>query len=89
MEIAYSRALLHAAMTGKLDKAPTFQDPFFGLTVPAACPGVPEKILNPRDTWNDPLIYDDKAKELAARFRDNFAKYAPHVGQEVLAAEPR
>ena len=89
MEIAYSRALLHAAMTGKLDKVPTFQEPFFGLTVPGACPGVPEKILNPRATWEDQQAYDEKARELAARFRDNFGKYAPHVGQEVLGAEPK
>ncbi len=89
MEIGYSRALLHAAMSGKLDKAETFQEPFFGLTVPAACPGVPEKLLNPRDTWKDKQAYDDKARELSARFRDNFAKYAPHVGQEVLGAAPR
>jgi phosphoenolpyruvate carboxykinase (ATP) len=89
MEIGYSRALLKAAMSGKLDKVPTFQDPFFGLTVPEACPGVPEKILNPRETWEDQQAYDAKAGELAARFRDNFSKYAPHVGKEVLAAEPK
>ena len=89
MEIAYSRALLHAAMSGDLDDGPTFQEPFFGLTVPGVCPGVPDKILNPRETWKDKKAYDAKARELAARFRDNFGKYAPHVGQEVLAAEPK
>ncbi len=89
MEIAYSRALLRAAMSGQLEDAPTFQDAFFGLTVPAACPGVPEKILNPRNTWEDPGVYDEKARELAGRFRDNFAKYAPHVGPEVRQAEPK
>ena len=89
MEIAYTRALLRAAMSGKLDDIPTYQDPFFGLTVPAACPGVPEKILNPRNTWEDQQAYDAKARELAGRFRENFGKYASQVGPEVLGAEPR
>jgi len=89
MEIGYSRALLHAAMSGKLEMAESFQEPFFGLTVPAACPGVPEKILNPRETWADKQAYDDKARELARRFRDNFDKYAPHVGEEVRGAAPK
>jgi phosphoenolpyruvate carboxykinase (ATP) len=89
MEIAYSRALLHAAMNGKLKDAPTYQDPFFGFTVPMSCPGVPDEILNPRNTWKDKKAYDEKAGELGGRFRDNFAQYAPHVDKEVLAAGPK
>jgi phosphoenolpyruvate carboxykinase (ATP) len=89
MEIAHSRALLNAAMSGELDNVPTYDEPFFGLTVPATCPGVPDAILYPQRTWADPQAYVTTAQDLAGRFRENFAKYAANVEPEVLAAEPR
>jgi len=89
MEIAHSRALLNAAMSGKLDDVPTYQDPYFGLTVPTSCPGVPDAILYPQKTWADPQAYGTTAKDLAGRFRENFTKYAANVEPEVLAAEPK
>ena len=88
MEIAHSRALLNAAMSGKLDDVPTYQDPYFGLTVPTTCPGVPDAILYPQKTWADPQAYETTARDLAGRFRENFTKYAANVEPEVLAAEP-
>lgn len=89
MEIAHSRALLNAAMSGKLDDVPTYQDAFFGLTVPTTCPGVPDAILYPQKTWADPKAYETTARDLASRFRENFTKYAANVEPEVLAAEPK
>ncbi len=89
MEIAHSRALLNAAMSGKLDDVPTYQDPYFGLTVPTTCPGVPDAILYPQKTWADPQAYEATARDLAGRFRENFTKYAANVEPEVLAAEPK
>ena len=89
IEIAHSRALLHAAMSGKLDGVPTYQDPYFGLTVPTICPGVPDAILYPQKTWADPQAYETTARNLAGRFRENFTKYAANVEPEVLAAEPK
>ena len=89
MEIAYSRALLSAAMSGKLDQVPTYQEPFFGLEVPTTCPGVPDDILYPQKTWADPQAYEQTARDLAGRFRENFTKYAASVEPAVLKAEPR
>ncbi len=89
IEIAHSRALLHAAMSGKLDDVPTYRDPYFGLTVPTTCPGVPDAILYPQKTWADPQAYEATARDLAGRFRENFTKYAANVEPEVLAAEPK
>jgi phosphoenolpyruvate carboxykinase (ATP) len=89
MAIAHSRALLNAAMSGKLDDVATYRDPYFGLTVPTTCPGVPDAILYPQKTWADPQAYEATARDLAGRFRENFTKYAANVEPEVLAAEPR
>jgi phosphoenolpyruvate carboxykinase (ATP) len=87
-DIAYSRALLRAALTGKLEKVPTHPDPAFGLAVPATCPGVPDEILHPRNTWEDKDAYDRTAQDLIRRFRDNFNQYAPLVDPGVRQAEP-
>ena len=60
-----------------------------GLHVPKHCPGVPDEVLQPRATWQDPEQYDRKARQLAAQFDRNFAKYADDVPAEVREAGPR
>jgi phosphoenolpyruvate carboxykinase (ATP) len=63
MKIAYTRAMVHAALNGELDEVPTVLDPIFGLPVPIACPAVPDEDLSPRNTWADKDAYDQKARE--------------------------
>ncbi len=75
MPIAATRALLHAALSGRLDHETYRTDPVFGLEVPVHVPGVESALLDPRSTWRDPEAYDRKARELAGMFRDNFAKF--------------
>jgi phosphoenolpyruvate carboxykinase (ATP) len=76
MKLAHTRAMLKAALTGQLNGVAFAPDPVFGLAVPASCPGVPDKVLRPRDAWADKSVYDRKAKELAERFKTEFKKYA-------------
>ncbi|HEU4364625.1 MAG TPA: phosphoenolpyruvate carboxykinase (ATP), partial [Candidatus Krumholzibacteria bacterium] len=86
VKIAYSRAMVNAALEGKLDGVKFVKDPIFGLEVPTECPGVPGEILNPRVTWADKHAYDKKARELVALFEKNFEQFAPGVPAEVRAA---
>jgi phosphoenolpyruvate carboxykinase (ATP) len=79
--------MVHAALSGALEKAPSWTDPVFGLRVPQNVPGVPSDVLRPRDTWADPAAYDRAAQNLAARFRANFAKF-PDAAEDVRAAGP-
>jgi len=83
MPIAYTRALLRAALDGRLAAAPLRKEPNFGLMVPEACPEVPSEILDPRGTWSDKRTYDETARELTRRFEANFAAFEPYVGDEV------
>ncbi|HKB94596.1 MAG TPA: phosphoenolpyruvate carboxykinase (ATP) [Gaiellaceae bacterium] len=76
MPIAATRALLHAALAGRLDDVEYRQDQLFGFHVPVSAPGVDPRLLDPRSTWKDPERYDAKAHELARMFRDNFEKFA-------------
>ena len=64
-------------------------DPIFGLAIPTSCPGVPSEVLNPRNTWADPVAYDAQAMKLANMFRANFKAFAGSVTPEVLAAGPQ
>ena len=76
MELAHTRALLRAVLTGHLVAVPFAPDPVFGLAVPASCPGVPEHVLRPREVWADRSAYDQQAAKLAAMFRTEYRKYS-------------
>lgn len=88
MKIAYTRAMIAAALEGALDHAPYQKHPIFNLDVPASCPGVPAEVLSPRNTWTDGAAYDAQAKKLAAMFRENFKTFQDSVASEVVAAGP-
>ncbi len=87
--IAYTRAMVHAALDGSLDDVPKEIDPVFGLAVPNSSPGVPPELLNPRNTWADKAAYDEQARRLARMFADNFKAFADQVAPEVRAAGPK
>jgi phosphoenolpyruvate carboxykinase (ATP) len=84
MKLSYTRAMVRAALEGKLDDVETDNGSVFGLAIPKAVPGVPENVLNPRDAWADPAAYDMKAKELADQFRKNFNKFGS-VSDEIIS----
>ncbi len=89
ISIKHTRALLHAALDGRLNDVTYNEDPVFGLNVPAECEGVPTEILTPKNTWKNKDDYDKKAADLAQRFKDNFKEYSEHVSAEVNAAGPK
>ena len=72
VSLPLTRALVNAILDGSLADAPTTPDPVFGLHVPTSCPGVPAELLDVRSTWADASEYDRKARELAARFEEQF-----------------
>lgn len=88
IDIHHTRALLKAALSGELDQVTFRTDERFNLRVPEVCPGVPAKILVPRNTWDDVNAYDAKALELAQAFIDNFAEYQDMVPADVASAGP-
>lgn len=89
MKLKYTRAMITAALEGKLNSVQFKNDPIFGVSIPQECPDVPTEVLNPRNTWADKKAYDEKAKFLAGLFVKNFEKYASGVSEEVLAAAPK
>jgi len=88
MKIQHTRAMLTAALEGKLDGVPMQAHPVFRMMVPQSAPGVPPEVLNPRDTWKDKDAYDAKARDLAQRFRDNFKKFEQGTNEPIRAAGP-
>jgi len=72
ISIRYTRALLNAALEGKLKDVEYYQDPVFGFAVPKTCEGVPDRVLNPANTWGSREEYFRKYDALAARFIENF-----------------
>jgi len=88
MKIEVTRALLNAALEGRLDNVSMTPDPFFRFGVPNEAPNVPAGVLNPRSTWSDKAAYDRQAAKLAGMFRDNFQQYRENTPKEVVDAGP-
>ncbi len=88
MKLAYTRAMITAALNGTLENSEFVTDPIFGVSVPTTCEGVPSELMIPINTWEDKAAYEAKAKELAKSFVENFKKYT-HMSEEVVAAGPK
>ena len=89
MRLAHTRAIIDAIHSGQLEKAPTVEDPIFGLTIPTRCAGCPEEVLIPKQTWDLASQYDEMAKKLAELFHKNFSKYADIASDQIKAAGPK
>ncbi|HYM09697.1 MAG TPA: phosphoenolpyruvate carboxykinase (ATP) [Bryobacterales bacterium] len=87
MSLPHTRAILHAALSGKLRDVAYRQDPIFGLMAPQSCPEVPSGVLDARSQWSDPAAYDRAAADLAARFRRNVENF-PLASEEIRRAGP-
>jgi phosphoenolpyruvate carboxykinase (ATP) len=89
ISIHHTRALLNAALSGKLSEVDYYTDPIFGFKVPTTCPSVPDSVLKPATAWPEETIYLQKYRELAVRYIDNFKKYGDACTPGVRASGPR
>ncbi len=86
-DIRTTRSIVRAIQTGSLKDAPRRHIPSLNLDIPLAAPGVDAALLDPRNTWGDPIAYDQARAALTAKFAANFAQF--DVGQHITAAGPR
>lgn len=89
IKIAHTRAMVKAALTGALEKETMTKDPIYGFDIPKACPGVPAKVLNQRNTWKDKKAFDKAADKLAGMFAANFRQFEDEAPEEVKKAGPQ
>ena len=89
IKISWTRNLLNAAINGNLDNVVFVKDERFGFEIPTTCEGVPDHILQPRETWDEGTRYDNVANLLAQMFIENFHQYADGCSEEVIAAGPK
>ncbi len=89
ISIGHTRAILSAALSGKLEDVEYREDPVFGFGVPMTCEGVLDDVLDPVSSWPSEEQYFDKYRQLASRFRENFKKFQDESGDEILAAGPK
>lgn len=90
ISIQDTRGIIDAILDGSIEHAQTKQIPLFNLTVPLALPGVDSTILDPRDTYENSALWDEKAENLAQLFIDNFDRYTDkQKGKELVSAGPQ
>ena len=83
MKLAYTRAMVQAALEGELTNVETVKDEIFGLNIPLHVPGVPDEVLQPNKTWADQEEYKTTATELARKFHENIKKFG-NISNEII-----
>ena len=89
ISIQHTRAILTAALDGRLNQVDYKVNPWFGFEIPLTCPGVPDQILNPSASWADQEAYQRSIQQLVDQFKKNMKKYEKSTPQEVLLAGPK
>jgi len=90
ISIKDTRAIIDAILDGSIDNAPTKFVQYFNLEIPTELTGVNTHVLDPRNTYDQPEVWDTKAQDLAKKFIDNFAKYSDtDEGRKLIAAGPQ
>jgi phosphoenolpyruvate carboxykinase (ATP) len=89
ISIRYTRDLLNSALNGELKDIEYYTDPVFGFQVPKHCPGIPDSVLYPSSAWPNEEAYFKRYNNLAARFIDNFKKFADDCSPEVVNSGPK
>lgn len=89
MSLKDTRAVINAALRGDLDNVEYKQDPYFGFQIPQTCPGVSSvEILKVESSWDDLAQYDEKARLLASKFKENFKKFESFADEALLSGGP-
>jgi len=89
IQLAYTRAMITAALNGSLNESSFETLPVFDLSYPTSCPDVPNEILNPKETWSDKALYDETANNLATKFIQNFEGFKGETDASIVAASPK
>jgi phosphoenolpyruvate carboxykinase (ATP) len=88
IDLPYTRAIIDAIHDGSLEEVETKTDPYFGVEIPTECPNVPDHVLDPKQTWNDPEAFDKTARKLVGLFRENFQEFEKFASDEIIEAGP-
>jgi phosphoenolpyruvate carboxykinase (ATP) len=88
MNLQHTRSMVKAAVNGELEKVSYRRHEIFNVKIPASCPGVPDAILDPINTWSDKQKYIESAKRLASLFIRNFEKFG-NMPVEIINAGPK
>ena len=89
MKLAYTRAMVTAALNGSFDNIEFKHHDVFNVDYPVSCPGVPDEMLDARGLWADKAAYDEQANKLAKMFEDNFSKKYPNMPKNIAEAGPK
>ncbi|GAB4240012.1 MAG: phosphoenolpyruvate carboxykinase (ATP) [Ekhidna sp.] len=89
ISLKYTRAMITAALNGKLNNVGYRKHSIFGAEIPTTCPDVPSEILSPRETWKNDEAFYKKANDLASRFVENFKKFEEFANEEIMAGAPK
>ena len=71
--------MISSILNGRIQNSDYSTDPVFNLDIPISIEGIPNDVLNPRNSWTDKSLYDSKALDLSKLFKENFDKYGSEI----------
>ena len=93
IKLKYTRAMVNAILNGDLAKTYSYEKyhihSVFGVAQPRTCPGVPDKVLSPRATWDNDEAYYKAAFKLSNAFRKNFEKFESYANEDIRRGGPQ
>ncbi|WP_100076445.1 phosphoenolpyruvate carboxykinase (ATP) [Chryseobacterium camelliae] len=85
-----TRAIIDAIIDGSIEDAPKTRIPIMNLEIPTELPNVSEGILDPRQTYTEVAEWEEKAKDLAAKYIKNFDQYCnTEEGKRLVSSGPQ
>jgi phosphoenolpyruvate carboxykinase (ATP) len=90
ISIKDTRAIIDAILDGSIENTETENLPLFNFEIPVQLENVNKEILDPRKTYSETTIWEEKAKNLAGKFINNFVQYTDNEeGKNLIQAGPK
>jgi len=75
ISLPLTRKIIHKILDGSIENSQFLEDVFFGFRIPKELGDIDKNILNPLEAWPDKEIYNNSARELVNKFKENYKKY--------------
>ena len=89
IDLAHTRTLITAALSGALEEVDYLEHPGFGIAMPTECPGVSPTLLDPGRAWPNTTDYTQQVHRLAQAFVMHFQQFGRYASAEIQAGGPK
>jgi len=75
ISLPLTRKIIHKILDGSIESENFEKDVYFGFDIPKNLGDIKSNIFNPQTAWSDIDSYNNSAKELVIKFKENYKEY--------------